>query len=59
MNEEKDLIIDSLQKVATDYSNSPATTNAGRVLRTIARIIPLSLVIKLFAHKMTKEKIII
>ena len=47
-------IEDNLQKVATEYSNSPATTNAGRILRFVARIIPVNVVIQLFAHKLGK-----
>jgi len=48
-------ISDSLQKAATDYSKSPATTDAGIVLRVIAKIIPVSTVIKLFAHILAKK----
>jgi hypothetical protein len=48
-------IVDALQGAANKYSESEATTNAGRVLRTIAKIIPLSLVIKLFASKLNKR----
>ncbi len=41
-----------MQEVANKYANSPATTNAGTVLRLIAKFIPISMVIKLFAHKL-------
>lgn len=41
-----------LDKAAQKYSQSEATTNAGRVLRFIAGIIPASTIIKLFAHKL-------
>ena len=44
----------SLQKVATDYSRSPATTNAGRFLRILASVIPVDLVVKILAHKLSK-----
>jgi hypothetical protein len=37
--------------VATKYSRSPATTNAGRVLRFISRIIPTSIVYNILAFK--------
>ena len=45
-------IKDALQEVANKYANSPSTTNAGTVLRLIAKFIPISMVIKLFAHKL-------
>lgn len=34
------------------YADSPATTNAGRVLRFLARFIKAETIIKLFAHKL-------
>lgn len=40
--------LDSLTK---SYSESKATTEAGRILRFIARIIPLSTVLKIIVHK--------
>lgn len=43
-----------LDVAATEYSNSYATTNAGRVLRFICRFIKPSTIIKMFAHKLTK-----
>jgi hypothetical protein len=43
-----------LDVAATEYSNSYATTNAGRVLRFICRFFKPSTIIKMFAHKMTK-----
>jgi len=43
-----------LQEAATKYSQSPATTNAGRWLRFIARIVPVETVVKIFAHKLSK-----
>lgn len=45
-------ITKALNEVAKSYSESPATTNAGRVLRFISRFITVDTVIKLFAHKM-------
>lgn len=48
------LIEEVLQDAATKYSQSPATTNAGRILRAIASVIPTSVIIKLFAHKCSK-----
>lgn len=47
-------ILDGLNEAAKTYSNSPATTNAGKILRLIASIIPPSIIIKLFAHKLSK-----
>lgn len=48
-------IQDALDKAALRYSESNATTNAGRFLRFISGIISPSIIIKLFAHKMTKK----
>ena len=42
----------ALEKVAQDYTNSEATTNAGRVLRFIARFVTVDTIVKLFAHKL-------
>jgi hypothetical protein len=42
----------ALDKVAQQYSQSSATTNAGRVLRFFARFVSVDTVIKLFAHKL-------
>lgn len=50
-----DVLKNGLQEAATAYSESNATTNAGVVLRFIARIIPVSLVLQLFAHKLKKK----
>jgi hypothetical protein len=47
-------IVDLLDAGATAYSDSNATTNAGRVLRFISRFLKPSTIIKMFAHKMTK-----
>jgi hypothetical protein len=43
-----------LDHAAKKYSESTATTNAGRVLRFIAGFISVNTVIKLFAHKLNK-----
>lgn len=43
----------ALDEVATKYSESKATTNAGWILRLISRFIKPSTVIKLFAHKLS------
>ena len=50
----KELIENLLTNAATKYSQSPATTNAGRILRFIAKIVPVGVVVKLFAHKLSK-----
>lgn len=49
-----DEITGGLQKAATEYSRSPATTNAGRVLRFIAKVVPVSVIVKILAHQMSK-----
>lgn len=41
-----------LDEAAKAYSDSPSTTNAGAVLRFLARFISVETVIKLFAHKL-------
>lgn len=45
------IIKEALDKAAQQYSQSTATTNAGRVLRFFARFVSVDTVIKLFAHK--------
>jgi hypothetical protein len=45
-------LINLLQEGARQYTASKATTDAGVVLRLIAKFIPVSLIIKLFAHKL-------
>ena len=47
-------IKDVLNFAAEKYSNSKATTNAGRILRLFARFITVDTVIKLFAYKVHK-----
>jgi len=44
-----------LENAAKRYSESPATTNAGIVLRTISRFIPIKFLVKLFAHKLSEK----
>lgn len=44
-----------LDDAAKTYSESPATTNAGRVLRFISRFITVDMVIQLFAHKLKNQ----
>lgn len=53
MNDIPQPLQDALNESAKAYSNSPATTNAGRILRFIARILPPTTIIKLFAHKLS------
>lgn len=47
-------IVELLDAGATAYSDSLATTNAGRILRFISRFLKPSTIIKMFAHKLTK-----
>lgn len=44
-------IQDGIDKAAQAYADSPATTNAGRWLRFLARLFPPSALIKMLAHK--------
>ena len=44
-------VVDDLAK---KYSESPATTNAGVILRFIARFVTLDTLVKLVAHKAKK-----
>lgn len=41
----------ALSNLQQKYADSPATTNAGRVLRAFARFVPLSLLLKILVHK--------
>ena len=45
---------DVLTTAAKKYSETKATTNAGRILRFIAAVVPVETVIKIFAHKLSK-----
>ena len=47
-------IVELLDAGASAYSDSLATTNAGRILRFITRFLKPSTIIKMFAHKLTK-----
>lgn len=47
-------IKDGLQEAATAYAKSKAKTDLGRIGRFFARVIPVSFVIQLFAHKLKK-----
>lgn len=47
-------ISDALNEVAKKYSESPATTNAGKFLRFLSKFITPETVIKLFAHKLKR-----
>ena len=42
-----------LDNAAEQYSKSPATTNAGRILRFVCSFLSVDTVVKLFAHKLT------
>lgn len=44
-------ILDGFQEVANRYTHSPATTNAGRILRFIVKILPVKLVAQIFSEK--------
>jgi len=52
--EKKELIDLALKEVAIKYSESPATTNAGKWLRLIVKYLPTDLIIKAFAHKLSR-----
>ena len=52
--EKKDLINLALKEVAIKYSESAYTTNAGRWLRLIVKYLPTDLIIKAFAHKLSR-----
>lgn len=43
-----------LDEAAKRYSESKATTNAGVVLRFLAKFVSTETIIKLFAHKLVK-----
>ena len=51
---EKELIKVALKDIAIKYSESPATTNAGRWLRLIVKYLPTDLIVKAFAHKLSR-----
>jgi hypothetical protein len=45
-------IKDLFNAAGQKYADSPATTNAGRVLRFFARFITVETVVKILAHKL-------
>jgi hypothetical protein len=47
-------IKNALDEVATNYSRSESTTNAGFILRFICKFIKPSTIIKMFAHKLSR-----
>ena len=47
-------IKNALDDVANQYSSSPSTTDAGFILRLICKFIKPSIIIKMFAHKLSK-----
>jgi len=51
---EKELINLALKDIAIKYSESPANTNAGRWLRLIVKYLPTDLIVKAFAHKLSR-----
>lgn len=44
----------ALDKLTKAYSESEATTNAGRVLRFLARFVTVDMVLKILTHKNRK-----
>ncbi len=48
------IVKEVLNNAAKTYSESKATTNAGRILRFICKFVSVDTVIKLFAHKLNK-----
>jgi hypothetical protein len=42
----------AVENAAKIYSESPATTNAAVILSVIGKLIPVSFLVKLFAHKL-------
>ena len=60
-DEVKDIINSNIKSVkdatvnlVTKYTNSPYTTNAGKITRFIAKFIPIDFVIKLLQAKINK-----
>lgn len=52
-NEIPQPVKEALDTAAKTYADSPATTNAGRVLRFIAKFVTVDTVAKLLAHKLS------
>jgi hypothetical protein len=51
---EKELITIVLENAAKKYTESPATSNAGFFLRFLAKVTPWKVIVKMFAHKLSK-----
>lgn len=47
-------IKNAVDELAKKYSESPATTNAGRILRFIARFVTVDTLLKIIAYKSKK-----
>jgi len=45
------IIGEAVNDLAKKYSESPHTTNAGRILRIFARVVPLDTLLKIINHK--------
>jgi len=45
------IVNQALNELTKKYSESTATTNAGRILRFIARVVPLDVLLKIIVHK--------
>lgn len=52
---QEEIILNEFDKVAQRYSDSPYTTNAGKWLRFVAKIIPASTIIKMVSYKLAKK----
>ena len=52
----KNALTKTVSKALKQYSKSTATTNAGRILRFIANILPLETIIEIAAHKVAPQK---
>lgn len=46
-----DEVLNHVEMLARNYANSPATTNAGAVLRFIVRFLPIDLLAKMITEK--------
>ena len=51
-----DALSKSVKKSLIKYSDSLATTDAGAVLRFVARFLPVEMIIKLAAHKVAPQQ---
>lgn len=50
-NQLPDYVLPHVKALAKNYSESPATTNAGAVLRFIVRFFPIDLLAKMLTEK--------